>query len=227
MLVDASPRVGPIIVDLATQEMAPDAPHMLVFAGRLEMLVTHEDVVDIDDFEGQVVEPDPLVGDAEKHMVVDVLVAAVEAIEGADEVVLAAGIDIVRRDEAERLTEPLHRLAHLGRAEDDVPDAHDRRGPWRDPHGLADARKPLVADIEGLPSDGNAIDGFDAVHELDLVAVRLAEPHPPPGSSIVSMPEAPGSRAARCKSSSLPTAKAKPTSDAPSPFSTISMWWDA
>lgn len=66
-----------------------------------------------------------------------------------------------------------------------MPDAHDRRGPWRDPHGLADARKPLVADIEGLPSDGNAIDGFDAVHELDLVAVRLAEPHPPAAARLV------------------------------------------
>src|SRR6267142_864669 len=44
VLVHAAPRVRPVVVDLAAQEMAPNAPHVLVLAKALHVLVTHEHV---------------------------------------------------------------------------------------------------------------------------------------------------------------------------------------
>src|SRR6185312_11439607 len=46
MLMHPAPGIGPIIEDLAAQEMAAQAPHMLVLAGALQMLMAEKDVVD-------------------------------------------------------------------------------------------------------------------------------------------------------------------------------------
>ena len=110
MLVRAAPRIGPVVVDLAAKEMPAQAPHVLVRADLLQMLVAEEDVVDIKHFEGEMVEAGLLVLQAEEGMVVDILVAAVEPVERTDDVVLAPGIDVVGTDEAEGVAELTYRI---------------------------------------------------------------------------------------------------------------------
>src|SRR5262245_26851661 len=55
VLVHSSPRVGPVVVDLAAEEMSADAPHVLVLAEMRKMLVPHEHVVQVLHLEGQVI----------------------------------------------------------------------------------------------------------------------------------------------------------------------------
>src|ERR1700722_8272582 len=47
MLVHAAPRIGPVVVDLAAQDMAAAPPDVLVGAKLLEIVVGHADVVDV------------------------------------------------------------------------------------------------------------------------------------------------------------------------------------
>ena len=55
VLVHPSPRVGPVIEQLAADQMAADAPHVLIaFAG--QMLVTDHHVVDVGRLVGEMVE---------------------------------------------------------------------------------------------------------------------------------------------------------------------------
>src|SRR5215831_13770191 len=109
MLVDAAPRIGPVIEQLAADQMAADAPHMLV-ALLLQMLVADHYIVDVGGFVRQVVEPALVAADAEKRMMVDIVVAAVEPVERADDIALLAGIELVRAAEAEHFAIPAQRL---------------------------------------------------------------------------------------------------------------------
>ena len=45
MLVHTAPRVLPVVIDLATQHVAPNAPDVFVFIGLAQVLVTQHDVV--------------------------------------------------------------------------------------------------------------------------------------------------------------------------------------
>jgi hypothetical protein len=58
-------------------------------------------------------------------VVVDVVAAAIAAVERPDDVLLVAGIDVVGTDEAERLAIPVDRLPQVRRHEDPVTDALD------------------------------------------------------------------------------------------------------
>ncbi len=138
--------------------------------------MAHEDVVDVLDLEGQVVEPRALVPDAEEHVVVDVLPAAVAAIEGSDDVVLAPRVDVVRADEAEVLAEPLRRLLHVGDGHDPVADPLHSRASLGQPHQRARSLQRVLAEIEGLALHGDGGKPLDPVDHLDLVAVRLSQP---------------------------------------------------
>src|SRR5262245_14808424 len=100
VLVHAAPRIRPIVVDLAAEEMPADAPHVLVLAELPNVLVAGEDVIDVGHLEREVVQAGALVPDAEEHVVIDIGGSPVEPVERADDVVLAAGVDVVRADEA-------------------------------------------------------------------------------------------------------------------------------
>src|SRR5439155_2889874 len=126
-LVHPAPGIRPVVVDLAAEQVPADAPHVLVLAEFLQALVTAEHVIDIVDLEREVVQPGLLVLEAEEHVVIDVLVAPVTAVERTDEVVLALHVHVVRADEAQRVAEPLHGLLELRRPHYPVPDALDRR----------------------------------------------------------------------------------------------------
>src|SRR5690349_16199370 len=102
VLVHAAPGVLPVVEDVAAELVATDAPDMSV-ALRLQVVVTDHHVVDVLDLEGQVIEPVLLALNAEQDMVVDIGVAAVQAIERADQIVRASGIDLIRHQKAERV----------------------------------------------------------------------------------------------------------------------------
>src|SRR5690349_16659983 len=124
-LVHAPPRIRPVVVDLAAEQMAPDAPHVFVPAELRQIFVVLEDGVDVGDLERHVIQSRAVVVHAEQRVVVDVLVAAVTTVERADDVLLVADIDVIRADEAERVAEPLHGLLDLRRAEHAVANALD------------------------------------------------------------------------------------------------------
>src|SRR2546426_3747303 len=114
------------------------------------------------------------------------MVAAVASVEGADHVVLFPRIDVVRADESQRVAEPMHGLGELRRHQHGVPDPLHVRRPARQPHQLARALKRIFAGVEFLPRlDLDRRQRRDAVHDLDLVAVGLGEPHAFPAAGLV------------------------------------------
>src|SRR5580765_3108207 len=56
VLVYAAPWIRPVVVDLAAEQMAPDAPHVLVLAELLQVLVTGEHVVDVGHLEREMIQ---------------------------------------------------------------------------------------------------------------------------------------------------------------------------
>ena len=138
MLVDAAPRIGPVVVDLTAEHVAADAPHVLV-AELFQMMVAHGDVVDVRHLERQMIKPGLLMRQTEEDVVIDVIVAAIAAIERADDVVLLFDIDVIGADEAEHLAEPGHRLGKARRHQHAVADALDVRRALRQPHHFAGA----------------------------------------------------------------------------------------
>src|ERR1700749_2003106 len=56
VLVDTTPWICPVVVHLAAQQMAADAPHVLVFAEAVEIPVANEDVVDVLHLEREMIE---------------------------------------------------------------------------------------------------------------------------------------------------------------------------
>src|SRR5215472_535902 len=85
MLMHAAPRIGPVIEQLTANQMAPDAPHVLIALAR-QMLVTNHHVVDVGGLVRQMVEPALVAANAEESMMVDITVAAIETVERADNV---------------------------------------------------------------------------------------------------------------------------------------------
>src|SRR5215213_4824706 len=193
-LVHAAPRVGPVIIDLAAQQVAADAPHVLVLADLLDVLVILEDGVDVLRLVGNVVQPRLLVVHAEQHVVVDIFVAAVEAAEGADDVVLVAGIDVVRADHAQRLAEPGDGLLDLGRRQHAMADALDRRRRLGKPHQAALAAQWIAAGIDRVALHLGRRHRRHAVDHLDLVAVGFLQANALAAARLVQGLDARGAR---------------------------------
>src|SRR5260370_868740 len=124
MLVHPAPRVAPVVEYLAAERMPADAPEVLV-ALLHQVFVADHDVVHIGGFVRQVVEPGLVAADAEEDVVIDIIVAAVEPVERADDVVLAVGPHLVRAAEAEHVAVPAERLVELRRMHDEMADALD------------------------------------------------------------------------------------------------------
>src|SRR2546425_8740423 len=91
----AAPRVGPVVVNLTAEEMAADAPHVLVLAESHQILVILEHRVDVRHLEREMVQTRALVSYTEEHVMVDVLVATIATIERSDDVVLALDVYVV------------------------------------------------------------------------------------------------------------------------------------
>src|SRR5476651_1700835 len=113
----------------------------------------------------------------EEYMMVHEFVAAIAAIERADQMILLAGIDIVRADQAESVTEPLYGLLELRRAHHAVADALNAGGALGNAHRRARARVWCVAGINHLTRRLDFGEPLDAPNHFYLVAVRFLQPH--------------------------------------------------
>src|SRR6185312_10064018 len=185
MLVHAAPRIGPIVEHLAAKHVAADAPHMLVLAFLDEVFVADHHVVEILHLERQVIEADLLALDAEEDMVIDVIIAAIAAIERADEMIGRSGPDIVRADEAQRLAEPFERAGQIRCRHHAVADALHLRGALLQAAEIADAAIFLRAPIDDVGPHRKRVDLLDAPDHFDLIAIGLAQPHPLAAAGLV------------------------------------------
>src|SRR5205814_7070285 len=126
VLVHPAPGVAPVIEHLAAERMPADAPEVLI-ALRLHDFVADHDVVDVSRLIGEVVEPRLVAADAEEGVVVDIVLAAVEPVERADDVVGAVNVDLVGAAQTEDLAVPAERLLELRRMHDEMADPFDVR----------------------------------------------------------------------------------------------------
>ena len=134
-----------------------------------------EHVVDVLHLEREMIEAGAFVPHAEERVMVDVIVAGVDPAELADDVVLVAGVDVVRADQAERLAEPADGLLVLRRAEHGVADPLHARRAGGEADDLAGAVQRLDTGVDRLAHDLDRLRGLDAVHDLDRVAVRFGQ----------------------------------------------------
>src|SRR6266853_1303221 len=108
VLVHPAPRILPVVVDLAAEDVPPDAPHVVIDEG----------------------------------------LAAVAAVERGDDVVLGAGVDVVRAEKSEHLAVPLSSLSRVLRHDHAMGDALHLRRAALQSHQLAGAPQFLVAPVE-------------------------------------------------------------------------------
>ena len=84
MLMNPTPRVGPIVVHLATQQVAPNAPHVLVLVLFGQMRMAHEHIVNVLHFVGEMVNSCNGRLDSKKGVMVDKVVAPIQSVEGSN-----------------------------------------------------------------------------------------------------------------------------------------------
>src|SRR6516165_5705984 len=174
MLVHAAPRVGPVIEQLAADQMAADAPHMLVALAR-QMLVADHHVIDVRSLVRQMIEPALVATDTEEGVVVDITVAAVETVERADDIALLAGIELVRAAKPEHFAVPTEGLLEILRHHDKMAEPLDVRGAALDAEELALAAVFFVAGIDRGARHFDRFEHRHAVHDFDLVAVGIGQ----------------------------------------------------
>src|ERR1700730_12410901 len=124
------------------------------------------------------IEPGLLMRQAEEDMMIDVAIAAVAAIERADDIIFVLDIDVVGTDKSEHFAKPIHRLAKARRHQNAMTDALDVRWSPGQPHQFTGPRERRFAGIELLPLHRNFRHRCDAANHLDLIAVGLAPPNP-------------------------------------------------
>src|SRR5947208_824361 len=190
VFVHPAPRVLPVVVDLAAEDVAPDSPHVLVLAGLPQVLVAEHDVVDALHFEGEVIQSRLRPFEAQEHVVIDEGLAAVAAVERGDDVVLRAGVDVVRAEEAEHLAIPLDSLFCVLRHDDAVGDALHLRGPAREAHQLAGAPQFPVAPVEHVLARRQAFELLHPENRFHLVAVRVVDAHALAAAGLVEVLDA-------------------------------------
>src|SRR6266581_3863299 len=192
VLVHPAPRILPVVVDLAAEDVAPDAPHVLVLARLAQVLMAEHDVVDALHFEREVVQSRLRALQAQEHVVVDEGLAAVAAVERGDDVVLGACVDVVRAEKSEHLAVPLGSLFCVLRHDDAVGDALYLRRPARKAHELAGAPQFLVAPVEHVLARRQAFELLHAENHFHLVAVRIVDAHALAAARLVEVLDAGG-----------------------------------
>ena len=85
MFDDVSPGISPVVEDLAAQHVSADAGVVLE-AGLHQMIVARHERVDVLHLEGGVVETGLADSHAEEGVVIGVLVSAIAAKEGCDDI---------------------------------------------------------------------------------------------------------------------------------------------
>src|SRR5712691_3739379 len=190
VLVHATPRVLPVVVDLAAEDVPPDAPYVLVLARLAQVLMAEHDVVDALHLEGEVIQADLGALEAQEHVMIDEGLAAVAAVERRDDVVLGAGVDVVGTEKAEHLAVPLGSLACVLRHDHAVGDALHLRRPALQAHQLAGAPQLFVAPVEHVLARRQALQLLHAADHLHLVAVRVIDAHALAAAGLVEVLDA-------------------------------------
>src|ERR1700730_4815321 len=124
---------------------------------------------------------------AEERVMVDVAVAAVEAVERADDVALLSGIEFVGATEPEHLAIPAERLVEILRHDDKMAEPLDVRGTALDAEELTSAAVLVVAGIDRGPVDLDRVEQCHAVDDFDLVAVGIGQAHPLAAAGLVDV----------------------------------------
>src|SRR3990170_5738293 len=88
MLVLSAPRIFPVIEHLAPDDVAANAPGVLVFTSALEVLMAEHEVIEALHFVRQMVQASGRTLDAQEGVMVDVSLAAVAAVERGNDVTL-------------------------------------------------------------------------------------------------------------------------------------------
>src|SRR6267143_171636 len=192
VLVHPAPRILPVVVDLAAEDVAPDAPHVLVLAGLAQVLVAEHDVVDALHFERKMIQPRLRPFEAQEHVVIDESLAAVAAVERGDDVVLRAGVDVVRGEQAEHLAVPLDSLFCVLRHDHAVGDALHLRRAALEAHELAGAPQFAVAPVEHVLARRQAFELLHPGNHFHLVAVRVVDAHALAPARLVEVLDAGG-----------------------------------
>ena len=175
MLVHPTPGIGPVIKYLAAQDVPAQTPDMLIFADLFQMLVADEDIVHVLDLEGHVVEAGLVAAQTHEGVVVDVFFALIDPVEGGDDVVFRAGIDIVRADQAKVLAVPGDGRLEIGGDEDGVAQTLDVRGAPFQAGQLADPAAVVAADVDGVLAHGQRLEFRQAPDDFDLIAVWIGQ----------------------------------------------------
>src|SRR5215469_5749106 len=166
--------------------MAANAPHVLVAFTR-QMLVTDHYIVDVGGLVGEVVETALVAANAKEGVMVDIAVAAVEAVERADDIALLPGIKFVRAAEAEHLAVPTERLLEVLRHHDEMAEALDMRRPALNAEELPLAAVLVVPGIDRRTVDLNRVEHRHPVDNLDLVAIGVDQAHALTAAGLVDV----------------------------------------
>src|SRR5690349_23615717 len=106
-------------------------------------------------------------------MMVEIVVATVEAIERADDVRLLASVELVRAAEAEHLAIPAERLLKVLAHNDEMAEPLDVRGAALDPEQFAFAAVFVVAGVHGGAGHSYRVEHLHPMHGLELIAVGI------------------------------------------------------
>lgn len=93
--VHPAPGVGPVVVDLAAEQVPPDAPHVLILPEFLQALVPGKHVIHVVDFERKMVQAGLRVLETKEHVVIHVCLASVTAVERANEIPFVLHVHVV------------------------------------------------------------------------------------------------------------------------------------
>ena len=94
MLDDVSPRITPVVKDLAPEDVATN-PCMVVVTGIRQMIMACHDRIHIFDFECRMVEAGFTNSNTQQAVVIRLLIAPVTAQEGGDHILGLTEIDLV------------------------------------------------------------------------------------------------------------------------------------
>ena len=127
MLEHVAPRILPVVEDLRTQNVPPNAC-MVVVAPLLQMVVSEHHGVEIFYLECCVIEARFAESDTEQAVVIDVVRTEIAAHERGHDVGFVTEVDLVGDQEAEARSVPVARGLEVRNANHAVADALDLRG---------------------------------------------------------------------------------------------------
>ena len=175
MLVLLAPGVAPVVEDLAAEQVPADAPGVAV-ALRHQDLLAHLHRIEIDHFEGDVVDLRFEAGRDEQGMMIGRLVAAVEPHERPDQRSVRKAHH-VGRNEAQHVDIPADAAVVIGRLEHEVPELGHLRRRERRTLGVVDANRLVRSIVRNGRANRLRRDRGEAMMDADRDAERVDEPH--------------------------------------------------